>query len=96
VRKCKYLLRSRRLLELCKLADDNDSTSKGVSQATQRALYYLRNYMDPIIDQENEQEIKEFRRLSTHVCLCLDAVDKHQQSKELGRWNGIYRKGFCF
>jgi hypothetical protein len=79
MRKCKYLLRSRRLLELCQLADD--TLSKGVTQATQRALDYLRNYVAPIVDQENKQESKEFRRLCTHVCLCLDAPDKHQQGK---------------
>lgn len=84
MRKCKYLLRSRQLVELCKLADDGDNTDKGVSQATQRALDYLRNYVAPIVDQENTQETDEFRCLCTQVCLCLDALDKHQQPEDQG------------
>lgn len=81
VRKCLYLIRTRKLYELCKQADmmmhfkghllqpQNSST---VSKETKEALDYLRNKVAPLVNHGSKEEVNRFRQLCTHLCLSQD------------------------
>lgn len=87
VRQIFYLLRTRKLNELCKRAD-KQFVFKGqrigqqnVSEETMQALQYLREYVTPIIDYENKQEVEHFKKLCTHLCISEDIETKSQVGK---------------
>ncbi|EPB83057.1 hypothetical protein HMPREF1544_10194 [Mucor circinelloides 1006PhL] len=61
VRQCLFLLRTRKLNELCKQAD-----------ATLQALDYLRTFVAPIVDHDNKEEVDIFKKLCTHLCILED------------------------
>lgn len=71
IRRCKYLLRTQKLHELCKQADKKYSPCD-VNQDTLHALEYLRLYVTPLVNYENKEEFKHFKQLCTHLCLSQD------------------------
>ncbi|GAN02525.1 muskelin [Mucor ambiguus] len=77
VRQCLFLLRTRKLSELCKQADiqfkfKGQLHQKKISEATMHALDYLRKAITPIVDHDNKEEVDIFKKLCTHLCILED------------------------
>jgi hypothetical protein len=78
VRRSIYLLRARKLYELCKQAEltinfkGQQLYKNNVSKETTIALEYLRNQVAPLVDHENKKEVNRFKQLCTHLCLSED------------------------
>jgi hypothetical protein len=73
-----YLLRTRKLSELCKQADGQlvfkgqPIGHRSLTHETMQALDYLRQYVTPIIDYENKEEVEQFKKLCAHLCISED------------------------
>ncbi|KAI9475469.1 MAG: Muskelin N-terminus-domain-containing protein [Benjaminiella poitrasii] len=61
VRRCLFLLRIQHLKELLKQHIDKEE-----------ALQYLRCHVTPTVDYENKEEVQEFKRVCTDLCVTLD------------------------
>ncbi|KAF1802153.1 Muskelin N-terminus-domain-containing protein [Mucor lusitanicus] len=77
VRQCVFLLRTRKLSELCKQADvqfnfKGQLCQNKISEATMHALDYLRRCVTPIVDHDNKEEVNIFKKLCTHLCILED------------------------
>jgi hypothetical protein len=45
------------------------------------ALNYLRNYILPLVDHENREEVAQFKQLCAH--LCIPAYGKNDANREI-------------
>ncbi|GAA5813656.1 hypothetical protein MFLAVUS_007141 [Mucor flavus] len=80
-RRCLYLIRTRKLHELCKRAERKSGTSNRVSADTLYALDYLRKYVTPLVNEDSKDELNHFKKLCAHLCLSEDNLPKNDSYK---------------
>ncbi|CEG84146.1 hypothetical protein RMATCC62417_17991 [Rhizopus microsporus] len=85
VRKCIYLIRARKLYEMCdkKLHINGErlELNSNMRKDTIDALNYLRNYILPLVDHENREEVAQFKQLCSH--LCVPTYGKNDGNREM-------------
>ncbi|GAA5806192.1 hypothetical protein HPULCUR_011722 [Helicostylum pulchrum] len=81
MRRCLYLIRTRKLYELCKQAERKLDTSNQVSADTLYALDYLRKYVTPLVNGDSKDELNHFKKLCAHLCLSEDNLPKNGSYK---------------
>lgn len=89
VRRCLYLIRTRKLFELCREADIKFNV-KGqplhrseISHDTLKALEYLRRYVTPLVNHESKEEVQHFKYLCSHLCLLEDTSEVKKSGVDL-------------
>lgn len=74
MRRCLYLIRTRKLHELCRQADKKLNTRNGVNVDTIDALDYLRTFVTPLVNGDSKEELDHFKQLCAHLCLSQDTT----------------------